>query len=104
MGDHNDVGEVHLISLKKNVFLSICIQIIEIDFEIGHISIIRTEPTTVHIPPRTHDWKIFFRSADIRGDLSCLIQRCVFYLHPMFPNRRRGRNIFNKKRNIRYNI
>ncbi len=46
--------------------------------------------TTTHNPPRTHDWKVYLRSADVHGDLSCLIQRCVFYLHPEFPNHKRG--------------
>ncbi|CAF1403677.1 unnamed protein product, partial [Adineta ricciae] len=59
---------------------------IEICFEVGHSSSIRSKPTTKHNPPRTHDWKIFVRSAEIHGDLNCLIQRCVFHLHPEFPN------------------
>ncbi|CAF0892412.1 unnamed protein product [Adineta ricciae] len=59
---------------------------IEICFEVGHSSSIRSKPTTNHNPPRTHDWKIFVRSAEIHGDLNCLIQRCVFHLHPEFPN------------------
>jgi transcription initiation factor IIF auxiliary subunit len=57
------------------------------------MSIIRSEPTTNHNPPRTHDWKIYLRSADINGDLNCLIQRCVFLLHPDYPNHKRGREI-----------
>jgi transcription initiation factor IIF auxiliary subunit len=73
------------------------IQIVEIDFEVGHSSIIRSEPTTAHNPPRTHDWKIFLRSADIHGDLSCLINRCIFHLHPEYPNHKRGKNIYQKK-------
>jgi transcription initiation factor IIF auxiliary subunit len=73
------------------------IQIVEIDFEVGHSSIIRSEPTTNHIPPRTHDWKVFLRSADIHGDLSCLIHRCIFHLHPEYSNHKRGRNILNKE-------
>ncbi|CAF5068995.1 unnamed protein product, partial [Rotaria magnacalcarata] len=52
-------------------------------------SIIRSEATTLHNPPRTHDWKIYLRSADVNGDLSCLIQRCVFHLHPEYPNHKR---------------
>ncbi len=72
-----------------SIFL-IIIKIVEIDFEVGHISTIRAEPTTIHVPPRTHDWKVYLRSADVHGDLSCLIQRCVFYLHPEFPNSKRG--------------
>ncbi|CAF1457460.1 unnamed protein product [Adineta steineri] len=62
---------------------------IEIDFEVGHSSIIRCEATTIHNPPRTHDWKLFLRSADVNGDLSCLIQRCVFHLHHEYPNSKR---------------
>ncbi|CAF1319016.1 unnamed protein product [Adineta steineri] len=62
---------------------------IEIDFEVGHSSIIRCEATTIHNPPRTHDWKIYLRSADVNGDLSCLIQRCVFHLHHEYPNSKR---------------
>ncbi|CAF3932442.1 unnamed protein product, partial [Rotaria sp. Silwood2] len=64
-------------------------EIVEIDFEVGHISIIRSEPTTTHNPPRTHDWTVYLRSADVHGDLNCLIQRCIFYLHPEYPDHRR---------------
>ncbi|CAF4911970.1 unnamed protein product, partial [Rotaria sp. Silwood1] len=56
---------------------------------IGHVSIIRPEPTTIHNPPRTHDWTVYLRSADVHGDLNCLIQRCIFYLHPEYPDHRR---------------
>ncbi|CAF1388312.1 unnamed protein product [Rotaria magnacalcarata] len=72
MSDHDDASEI-----------------VEIDFEVGHSSIIRSEATTLHNPPRTHDWKIYLRSADVNGDLSCLIQRCVFHLHPEYPNHKR---------------
>ncbi|CAF2714699.1 unnamed protein product [Rotaria sp. Silwood2] len=72
MSDHDDVSEV-----------------VEIDFEVGHSSIIRSEVTTGHNPPRTHDWKIYLRAADVNGDLSCLIQRCIFFLHPEYPNNKR---------------
>ncbi|CAF4014777.1 unnamed protein product [Rotaria sp. Silwood2] len=72
MSDHDDVSEV-----------------VEIDFEVGHSSIIRSEVTTSHNPPRTHDWKIYLRAADVNGDLSCLIQRCIFFLHPEYPNNKR---------------
>jgi transcription initiation factor IIF auxiliary subunit len=58
--------------------------------------------TTTHNPPRTHDWKVYLRSADVNGDLSCLIQRCVFHLHPEFPNNKRGSNIFDKTKEKRY--
>jgi len=64
-------------------------EIAEIDFEVGHTSTIRDEPTTEHVPPRTHDWKVFLRSAGVRGDLNCLIKRCVFTLHREFPNPKR---------------
>ncbi len=82
------------------------IQIVEIDFEVGHSSIIRSEPTTAHNPPRTHDWKIFLRSADIHGDLSCLINRCIFHLHPEYSNHKRGKNIQQKKKlyDLKYNL
>ncbi|CAF4923494.1 unnamed protein product [Rotaria sp. Silwood1] len=72
MSDHDDVSEI-----------------VEIDFEVGHSSIIRSETTTTHNPPRTHDWKVYLRAVDVNGDLSCLIQRCVFYLHPEYPNNKR---------------
>jgi hypothetical protein len=104
MSDRDDVNEVRLIFLNKKALLSIYIQIVELDIEVGHVSIIRSEVTTNHIPPHTHDWKIYLRPADLIGDLSCLIQRCIFYLHPIYPNNKRGRNIFNEKRNIRNNI
>ncbi len=103
MSDHDDVSEVSCFSLKqmKKVLVFICIQIVEIDFEVGHSSIIRSE-TTTHNPPRTHDWKVFLRSSDVNGDLSCLIHRCIFHLHPEFLNNKRGRNIyiFHYKNNI----
>ncbi|CAF0871557.1 unnamed protein product [Rotaria sordida] len=72
ISDHDDVSEI-----------------VEIDFEVGHSSIIRSEATTIHNPPRTHDWKVYLRAVDINGDLTCLIQRCVFYLHPEYPNNKR---------------
>lgn len=73
--------------------LFLFVQIFEIDFEVGHSSIIRSEPTTEHNPPRTHDWKLFLRSADIHANLNCLIHRCVFNLHPDFADCKRGRTI-----------
>ncbi|CAF1068079.1 unnamed protein product [Adineta steineri] len=68
-------------------------EIIEIDLLVGHTSTIRAEPTTTHNPPRTHDWEVYVRSADAHGDLSCLVQRCVFYLHPEYPNNKREVNV-----------
>lgn len=59
----------------------------EICFEVGHVSIIRTGTTT----NPTHDWKVFLRSSVINGDLNCLIERCVFHLHSSFINRKRGK-------------
>ena len=67
----------------------------EIDFEVGHTSTLRTEPTTEHDPPRTHDWKLFLRSTDINADLNCLIHHCIFHLHPDFGDYIRGRNLSN---------
>ncbi|CAF1647731.1 unnamed protein product [Rotaria magnacalcarata] len=64
-------------------------EILEIDFEVGHVSIIRPEPTTIHNLPRTHDWTVYLRSANVHGDLNCLIQRCIFHLHPEFPDSKR---------------
>jgi hypothetical protein len=86
---------VAFVNYRKNqLFLFIYIKIVEIDFEVGHSSIIRSEVTTIHNPPRTHDWKVYLRSADINGDLSCLIQRCIFHLHPEFPNHKRGKIVY----------
>ena len=33
---------------------------------------------------------MYLRSTDVHGDLNCLINRCVFNLHPDFPNHKRG--------------
>ena len=85
---NNEVWRNQTSSLnEQNVFF---VKVVEIDFEVGHVSIIRPEPTTVHNPPRTHDWRVYLRSTDVNGDLNRLIQRCVFYLHPEFPNSKRG--------------
>ncbi|CAF1182267.1 unnamed protein product [Adineta steineri] len=64
-------------------------EIVKIDLLVGHTSTIRAEPTTTHNPPRTHDWEVYVRPADAHSDLSCLIQRCVFYLHPEYPDKKR---------------
>ena len=87
----------HLISF-------IFIQIVEIDFEVGHSSTIRSEPITTHDPPRTHDWKVYLRSADTNGDLNCLIHRCVFNLHPDFPHNKRGEHRLKTTRNENFSL
>ena len=95
MTDRDNVSEVRL-EFSERSSLSISFeQILEIDFEVGHSSVIRAEPTTEHNPPRTHDWKLFLRSADIHGNLSCLIHHCIFHLHPDFADSKRGRIVSN---------
>jgi hypothetical protein len=64
--------------LTKTVLLSIYIQIVQIDFEIGHVSLVRSAAATIYDPPHIHDCKIYLCSADIDVDLSCLIHRCIF--------------------------
>lgn len=62
-------------------------QDVQVLFEFGHRSAIRTKVTPEGY---THDWEVFVRGAD-GADISHFVEKVVFYLHETFPKPKRGK-------------
>ena len=56
--------------------------------EVGHQAVCRDNRTASGY---THDWTTFVRGVE-GADISCFIEKCVFFLHQSFPKPRRGKN------------
>jgi YEATS domain-containing protein 1/3 len=68
----------------------ICFQDVQVTFEFGHRSAIRTKVTP---DGYTHDWEVFVRGAD-GADISHFVEKVVFYLHETFPKPKRGKAFY----------